>query len=271
MFRDELRQIIEDNTTRWGRIFDYFIQGMILVSLIAYSIGTLPNNSSLTRQVLRIIEWISVVIFTIEYVLRVYVAKKPRHYIFSFYGIIDFVAVAPFYFTASGHLLSLRALRVFRILRAFKLVRYNAALNRFNVAFRIVKEELVLFLIVTGILLFLASAGIYYFENDAQPEVFSSVFSSGWWAVATLTTVGYGDVYPVTTGGRIFTTFVVMIGVGIVTIPAGLVASALTKARELEEDAGQVDDQAITSLAQKNADEIAAEKKANTSFADRST
>jgi len=95
----------------------------------------------------------------------------------------------------------------------------------------------ILFLIVTGIFLFLASAGIYYFENAAQPEVFASVFHSGWWAIVTLTTVGYGDVYPITMGGKMFTFFILMLGVGIVTIPAGLVASALTKARQMEEEA----------------------------------
>jgi voltage-gated potassium channel len=81
---------------------------------------------------------------------------------------------------------------------------------------------------------FIASAGIYFFENEAQPENFSSVIHSGWWAIVTLTTVGYGGVYPITVGGKIFTTLIVLIGVGIVTIPAGLVASALSKAREIE-------------------------------------
>jgi voltage-gated potassium channel len=84
------------------------------------------------------------------------------------------------------------------------------------------------------ILLFLAAVGIYYFENQAQPERFRSVFHSLWWAVATLTTVGYGDVYPITAGGRIFTFFVLLIGLGIVSVPAGLVSSALSKAREFE-------------------------------------
>src|SRR5699024_1017221 len=114
--------------------------------------------------------------------------------------------------------------------RAFKLVRYNKALNRFKQAWWLIREEVILFFIVTTIFLFLASAGIYYFENAVQPEKFSSIFSSAWWAVVTLTTVGYGDVYPITAGGKIFTFFILMIGVGIVTIPAGLVASALNKA-----------------------------------------
>jgi voltage-gated potassium channel len=117
-----------------------------------------------------------------------------------------------------------------------KLVRYNQALSRFRKAAEIVKEEIILFLIITLIFTFLSAAGIYYFENEAQPEIFSSIFSSFWWAIVTLTTVGYGDVYPITVGGKIFTFFVLLIGVGIVTIPAGLVASALQKAREIEDD-----------------------------------
>lgn len=109
-------------------------------------------------------------------------------------------------------------------------------MNRFYIAFKIVKEEIMLFLMVTAIFLFLTSAGIYYFENEAQPEIFKSIFHSGWWSVVTLTTVGYGDVYPITLGGKIFTFFILILGVGVVTIPAGLVASALTKAREIEDE-----------------------------------
>ena len=99
----------------------------------------------------------------------------------------------------------------------------------------IAREEIILFVAVAAILLWIASVGIYHFEHEAQPESFASVFHSLWWAVATLTTVGYGDVYPITTGGRIFTFFVLLIGLGVVSVPAGLVASALSKARELED------------------------------------
>jgi voltage-gated potassium channel len=130
----------------------------------------------------------------------------------------------------------LRAFRIFRVFRAFKLIRYNAALNRFQIAYRIVKEELMLFMMVILILLFIVSAGIYFFENQAQPEVFKSIFHSSWWSIVTLTTVGYGDVYPITLGGKIFTFFVLIIGVGVVTVPAGLVATALSKAREIQEE-----------------------------------
>jgi voltage-gated potassium channel len=117
-----------------------------------------------------------------------------------------------------------------------KLFRYSKAIRRFSRAFSIAKEEIVLFGVVTIMLLYLSAVGIYYFENEAQPEAFKSIFHSLWWAVATLTTVGYGDVYPITIGGRIFTFFILMIGLGIVAVPAGLLASALSKARMEEQE-----------------------------------
>ena len=232
--KKKLRKIIENNTTRKGRIFDYCIQFLILLSLIAFTIETLPNNSESTIKLLNVFELVCVIIFSIEYLLRIYVSKKPLKYIFSFYGIIDLLAIFPFYLNKAYDLRSLRAFRVFRVFRTLKLIRYNKALKRFKIAAKIIKEEMVLFLIITAIFIFLSSAGIYYFENEAQPDIFSSVLHSGWWAIVTLTTVGYGDVYPITVGGKIFTFFTLLIGVGIVTIPAGLVASALGKARELE-------------------------------------
>ena len=232
--KEKVRIIIEDNTSPKGKVFDYFIQILILLSLIAFTIETLPNNSIYTIDVLNAFELICVIIFTIEYLLRIFVSKKPFRYIFSFYGVIDLLAILPFYLRGAYDLRALRAFRIFRIFRALKLIRYNKALNRFHIAAKIVKEEMILFFIVTAIFIFLASAGIYFFENKAQPELFSSVIHSGWWAIATLTTVGYGDVYPITMGGKIFTFFILLIGVGVVTVPAGLVASALSKAREIE-------------------------------------
>jgi voltage-gated potassium channel len=232
--KERIRKIVEDNSSRKGKLFDYFIQVLILLSLVAFAISTLPNNTKETIRILNVFEITCVAIFTIEYALRVFVAEKPLKYIFSFYGIIDFLAIFPFYLRSAYDLRALRAFRVFRIFRTLKLIRYNKALNRFHIAAGIVKEEIVLFLIITAIFIFLASTGIYYFENAAQPEIFTSVIHSGWWAVVTLTTVGYGDVYPITVGGKIFTFFILIIGVGIVTIPAGLVASALSKAREIE-------------------------------------
>ncbi|WP_201746181.1 ion transporter [Veronia nyctiphanis] len=160
---------------------------------------------------------------------------KKLKFIFSFFGVVDLLAILPFYLSTGLDLRSVRAFRFLRLVRVLKLARYNAAIRRFNKAFSIAKEELILFLSASLIILYLASVGIYYFESPAQPDTFGSIFHSLWWAVATLTTVGYGDIYPITIGGKVFTFFVLIVGLGIVSIPAGLVASALSKAREMEE------------------------------------
>jgi len=232
----KLKQIIERSDTPHGRSFDLFIQALIVISLISFSIETLPNISETMRTWLRRIEIFCVIVFSIEYVLRVYVATPRHKYIFSFFGIIDLVAVIPFYMGTGVDMRSIRMFRLLRLFRIFKLVRYNAAVRRFHRALIIAKEEIVLFIGVAVILLYLAAVGIYYFESDDQPDDFGSVFHCLWWAVATLTTVGYGDVYPITTGGRIFTFFILLIGLGVISVPAGLVASALAKARQMEED-----------------------------------
>ena len=229
-----IKQIIEENDTKLGRFFDFSIQGLIILSLVSFSIETLPNLDASTMQLLRYVEIFTVTIFSIEYLLRIIVADKKRHFIFSFYGIVDLFAILPFYMSAGVDLRSIRTLRLLRLFRAFKLFRYSKAIQRFHHAFIIAREELILFFCVTLILLFLSAVGIYYFENKAQPDVFSSIFHSLWWAVATLTTVGYGDVYPVTVGGKIFTFFILMVGLGIVAVPTGLLASALSEARNID-------------------------------------
>jgi len=228
-----LKSIIEQHDSFAGRAFDYFIQFLILVSLISFSVETLPDLAPETRRLLRFIELTTVAIFTVEYVLRIVTSDSKARYILSFYGLVDLLAILPFYITSGLDLRAIRILRLLRLVRAFKLVRYSKAIQLFRSAFSIAKEELVLFFVAALMLLYLSAVGIYYFENEAQPEVFSSVFSSLWWAVVTLTTVGYGDAYPITAGGRVFTFAVLLIGLGVVAVPSGIVASALSKAREL--------------------------------------
>ncbi len=232
---DTIKSIVENNDTKVGRIFDLCIQSLIVLSLVTFSVETLPDLSDNTRKWLRYIEIITVVIFTTEYLLRIIVSDHRVRFIFSFYGIVDLLSILPFYIASGIDLRSIRTFRLLRLFRAFKIVRYNKAIQRFHRAFLIAKEEIILYLLITLLLLFFSAVGIYYFERDAQPEQFKSVFHSLWWAITTLTTVGYGDVHPVTTGGRIFTAFILLIGLGIVSVPAGLVASALSKAREMED------------------------------------
>ncbi len=229
-----IKSIVEENTTFAGRMFDLVCQFLIVVSLISFSVDTLPNLTLETRRLLRYIEIGTVGVFTLEYLLRIIVADHKLKFIFSFFGIIDLLAILPFYLTSGIDLRSIRAVRLLRLFRMFKLVRYSGAVQRFHLAFLIAREELILFFCVACMLLFFSSVGIYYFENEAQPEAYSSVFQSMWWAIVTLTTVGYGDVYPITAGGRVFTFFVLMVGLGVIAVPTGIVSSALSKAREME-------------------------------------
>ncbi|MDF4221363.1 ion transporter [Maribacter sp. M208] len=231
-----LKNIVEINDNRKSRVFAYFIQALIFISIISFSYETIPDLDTSTRKILRIIEVFCVLVFSIEYLLRIYVADHKLKFVFSFYGIIDLLAILPFYLALGIDLRSLRALRFLRLFRILKLMRYNRAINHFTKAIALAKEEILLFLIVTLILIYFSAVGIYYFENEVQPENFSSIFDSLWWAIITLTTVGYGDVYPITVGGKVFTFFILMIGLGIVAIPTGIISSALTKSVDIKED-----------------------------------
>ncbi|WP_444894099.1 ion transporter [Microbulbifer sp. TRSA001] len=230
------RRLIDNYESKSGKYFSIFIQCLIVASLVSFSISTIPDLTQSQKGFLHAFEVFSVIVFTVEYLGRVYVAKNKLNFIFSFYGLIDLLAFLPFYIASGLDLRALRVVRLFQVFRVLKLLRYSKAVARFSRAFRMVKEELVLFGVTALILLYLAAVGIYYFENTAQSEQFKSIFHSLWWAVTTLTTVGYGDMYPVTLGGRVFTFFVLLIGLGVVAIPTGLVASALSKARLEEMD-----------------------------------
>ena len=231
-----LKNLVELNDNKQSKRFAYFIQFLIVFSVITFSIETLPDLKPQTRVILNVIEAFCVIIFTFEYLARIYVADSKPKFIFSFFGIVDFLAILPFYLSFGIDLRSLRLLRMFRLFRLFKLVRYNKAMRHFANAMILAKEQIILFMIITLMLIYFTAVGIYYFENEAQPEHFSSIFSSLWWSIVTLTTVGYGDVYPITVGGRIFTFFMLLIGLGVVAIPTGIISSSLTKAIEPEEE-----------------------------------
>ncbi len=224
-----LKGIIRLDSGKKHSYFSMFIQAMILLSVISFTIETATNLAPSTRHVLHAIEIFCIVIFTLEYGLRIYLADNKFKYLFSFFGIIDLLSILPFYLALSVDLRSLRALRFLRLFSIFKLVGYNRAVAHLVRAFVIAKEEIAVFLFSVCILIYLSAVGVYYFEHNAQPAIFSSVFDSLWWAVITLTTVGYGDAYPITNGGRLFTFFILIVGIGIIAIPAGIISSALTK------------------------------------------
>ena len=216
--------------TKFADKFEKFIQLLILVSIVNFSVQTIPDLSNDTKILLDLIELISIVIFSFEYILRLITSPKPLKFVFSFFGMIDLIAILPFYISLGMDLKSLRAVRLFRLLRLLKFLRYHDTLATLKSSFNEVKRELFLFSFATLLLVYFSSVGIYFFEIKAQPDAFLSIFDAMWWSVATLTTVGYGDIYPITAGGKIFSTFIVFIGLGLVAIPTGIVASSLTKA-----------------------------------------
>ncbi len=230
-----IRDIVQGSDTKAGRAFDIVVFLLIISSIIALTIETLPGWSPAEKRAFHIFETITVVLFTFEYVLRIATSPEKRRYIFSFHGIIDLVAILPFYLSLGFDLRAARAFRLFRIFRLFKLARYNRAMARFGEAMSLAKEEIMIFFLATIMLLYLSGVGIYYFEHEVQPENFGSIVHSLWWALATLTTVGYGDVYPVTIGGKLFTFVILMCGLGVVAVPAGIVSSALSRVVRNEE------------------------------------
>ena len=234
--KEKIDKIVETRESKSGLYFDYFIQVLILLSIASFTVETIPDLAPQTVYFLERFELVCIVIFSLEYLIRLYIAKSKMRFVFSFYGIIDLLAILPFYLALGFDLRSARILRFLRLFRIIKLIRYNKAIRRFQNAFIMIKQELIMFSVVSLILFYLSAVGIYYFENSVQPEAFSSIFSSLWWSVVTLTTVGYGDIVPITIGGRIFTFIILMIGLGIIAIPSGMISSALTEARAMEKE-----------------------------------
>jgi voltage-gated potassium channel len=231
MNKQKLKYIIEEVDTPISRGFDICIQLLILYSLICLTIETLPNQSNAQIAFFHYNELVLIAIFTIEFLARLWVADKKKDHLRSPFTLIDILSILPFYIGLSGDMRALRSLRFIRLIHILKMARYTKSLERYYKAFQEIKTDLFVFTSVTILLLYLASIGIYHFEHAAQPDVFKSIFDAMWWSVATLTTVGYGDIYPITMGGKLFTFFVLMLGLGAVAVPTGLVATALTNAR----------------------------------------
>lgn len=231
MTRAEIYRLLEGDHPKYGDVLAKAILGLILASAVVLTLESMPQIRSDFKRALHVAEMLFVLLFLAEFLLRLTCAPEPRKYLFSFWGIIDFLASVPAILLLAPDLQSLRVIRLLRLLRVLKLLRIGNAYDRLVGALATIRDELIIVLIVSILALYLAAVGIYHFEHRAQPETFTSIPASLWWAVATLTTVGYGDVYPITIGGRIFTGFVLLIGLGIVALPAGLLTSALMTSR----------------------------------------
>lgn len=228
MIKTVITKHLDNPDSRIGYGFLFVTQSLIILSAVLFAVSTLPALDSGVVQAIKIFEWMVICIFTVEYLVRIYVAQHRLKFITSFYGIIDLLSILPFFLTLYTGSESLRLLRLLRILRIMKLFRYNKAVTRLTRAISTVKNELILFGMLSLLMLYISAVGIYLFEHEVQPEVFSSVFHAMWWSVATLTTVGYGDIYPITAAGKIFTFLILIVGLGIIAVPTGLIASALS-------------------------------------------
>lgn len=225
--RRAVHEALEGRHPKVGRLVVSAVVALILLSAVLVAVETMPRFRG--RPVLLRAEIALASLFAVEYLLRLWAAPQRLRYATSFWGIVDFLAAFPALLLLVPDLQTLRALRLLRLLRLLKLARYSQALDRIGRAFATTRDELAIVLFVAVLMIYLAAVGIHHFEREAQPEIFGSIPQSLWWAVATLTTVGYGDAYPITVGGRVFTGLVLMVGLCVVAVPAGLVASALLR------------------------------------------
>lgn len=223
-----------------SRIFDWLITALILLSVVIVFAGTfdLPQR---TLNALSAVECIASIVFTVEYGIRILTAdflypergaiRSRLRYVLSPMAIVDFVAILPFWLPMllPGTMLGVRALRLVRLLRIFKLNRYFDAMKAIGDVIVDKKRELLGSLFFVAILMLISSLLMYSAEHEAQPEVFRNAFSGLWWAVATLTTVGYGDIYPVTAFGRLVGAFIAFSGLAAVAIPTGIITSGLSE------------------------------------------
>jgi len=219
--------------------FIKFIYTLIILNVVSLIIGSYKEIREMNTQYLDAFELFSVAVFSVEYLLRLWTAdlnenyqggsfRKRLKFMFSTFGLIDLIAILPFYLPLLFpiDLRVVRILRIMRLIRIFKLGRYSKSLKTINSVLRETRSDLGITIFIAFIMLVLASTLMYYVEGDVQPDKFASIGHSFWWAVATLTTVGYGDVYPVTGMGKLLSGIIALIGVGIVALPTGIISSA---------------------------------------------
>jgi voltage-gated potassium channel len=224
-----------------SQVFDATLVALIILNVVAICLETVSSIAAGHDRYFRAFETFSVVAFSIEYVLRVWAAvEEPRFarpligrlkFMATPMAIIDLLAVAPFYIPAilPVDLRVLRTLRLLRIVRLLKLGRYSKAMQTIGHVLHAKRQELLMTAFVVLILLLIGSAGVYHAEHAVQPEAFSSIPATLWWGITTLSTVGYGDVVPVTPLGKLIGAMVALLGIGMFALPAGILGSAFVE------------------------------------------
>ncbi|MCX7877581.1 MAG: ion transporter [Ignavibacteria bacterium] len=239
--REKIFHLVDEDykATPFALLFDILIISLIIINVIAIILESFEELYLKYYSGFRLLELITIIIFTLEYLMRFLTAdflypnlSKLRaviKFIFSPYGLIDLLAILPFYlpFLIPLDLRFIRILRLLRVARILKMGRYSKSLRLIEDVLIEKRRELGITLFIAFVLIVVASTLMYYIEGKVQPEAFPNVIAAFWWAVATLTTVGYGDVYPVTTLGKILSACVAIIGIGLVALPTGILSAAL--------------------------------------------
>lgn len=226
--RKRLYRIIFESDTRAGRIFDQALLGIILFSIVVVMLESYGPIRAKYASQLRVIEWAVTIIFTIEYILRIWVTDNSLRYIRSLYGIIDLLALLPSYlglFIPGGQsLLVIRMLRLLRIFRILKLTQYITAGRNIVAALKASKEKIGVFMLFVLTLSVIIGTLMYLIEGEENG--FTDIPTSIYWAIVTLTTVGYGDISPVSLPGKFFASLVMMLGYAIIAVPTGIVTAS---------------------------------------------
>ncbi len=227
----------DDENDLISTIFDSVIIFLIIINVLLVILDTFRGLPDGVQRAFRIIETVSVVIFSVEYLLRLWTAplmypqerpaKARLKYAFSFMALVDLLAILPFYlpFIIPVDLRVLRMIRLLRILRILKVNRYTNALSTVGNVIKSRAAQLISSMLVVLVLMVMASVLMYNVESEAQPDVFQNAFSGLWWAVATLTTVGYGDIYPITVLGKLLSAVIALLGIGLVAVPTGIISA----------------------------------------------
>ncbi len=230
-FKDKIYEIIFEADTRAGKAFDVVLLVVILMSVVLVMLESVPAIRKNHGDTLILLEWIITVIFTFEYIVRILVVKKPWKYIFSFYGIIDFLAVIPSYLgliiISYQSLMVIRVLRLLRVFRILKLTRYTAAGRTLAKAIWNSREKISVFIFFVIILVIIVGTLMYLVEGEASG--FNSIPVSIYWAIVTLTTVGYGDISPITPMGQFLASLVMIMGYAIIAVPTGIVTAEMMR------------------------------------------
>ena len=235
-WRNKLHEIIYEADTLGGKVFDVILLILILVSIAIVMLESVSHIDAKYHNHLQVAELIVTTIFIIEYILRIIAIKKPSKYIFSFYGIIDFLSILPLFIsgllTGTGSLVALRSLRLLRIFRIFKLARYIGEANRLIVALRASRARISVFLFFVLVLCVILGSVMHIIEGGENG--FTSIPRSVYWAIVTLTTVGYGDIAPQTPLGQFIASVIMILGYAIIAIPTGIISTSLAKNEKID-------------------------------------